>query len=328
MSNGRRAQRVMMVSLLAVLGVLLAVFCIQYVRRETLLSRPVACLHAEGDFGYIAPAEQELTVTLASPQAFVYDCQTQRLLYRKGEVRVVYPASTTKLLTVLCALEHLSLDETVTPGEELSLMSAGSSVAYIKPNHTLTVEMLIEGVLLPSGNDAAFVLAAAAGNRISGGRAVGVAAVDVFMQEMQAYGTRIGLVGTNFTSPDGFSDKEHYSTVEDILLIARLAAQNETVSRYAALHEDDVTYVSGHTNHWVNTNEMLDPDSPYYHAAVTGLKTGSLESNYCLICTLTLDGADYIVGVFGARQRSDRYTDVLAVIDALSSNGMSGEGRT
>lgn len=290
-------------------------------RSLSLLSRPAAQLHSESDAGYIPTSAEPLELELLAPQAFVYDCQANEIVYRCGGDRVVYPASTTKLLTALCALEHLSPDELITPGEELSLVESGSSLAYIKSHHTLSVEMLVEGMLLPSGNDAAYALAAAAGHRIDPA-VTGEEAVAVFIKEMADYAARIGLVGTRFTSPDGLAGEEHYSTLEDILLVSRLAMQNEVIARYAALSEDDVIYASGHTNHWVNTNELLRPESPYYHAAVTGLKTGSLDRNYCLIFTATLDGRDYIVGLFGEWEKADRYTDAHVILDALAQEGV------
>lgn len=314
-TNQKRAVAVCLAVLIVVVTVAVALWLCP--RDLSLLTRPFATLHEQSDAGYIPTAARVLDVTIESPQAFVYDCNAGEIVYRKGESRVLYPASTTKLLTVLCALEHLSPDELVTPGEELTLVEAGSSLAYVKQHHTLTVEQLVEGMLLPSGNDAAFALAAAAGNRMDSSR-TGVEAVAVFMDEMKSYGESIGLVGTQFTSPDGLSDEQHYSTVEDMILIARLAMQNDIVRRCAALHEDNVTYASGHTNHWVNTNELLDPDSPWYHEAVTGLKTGSLDRNYCLICTVEDGGRCYIIGLFGAREKSARYADAHAIMDVLT----------
>ncbi len=306
------------VALTAVLA--LTVVAVLYLHAAPLLDRPLATLHGEHDAGYIPVSTEMLDIDVLAPQAFVYDCRAEQIIYSKGKERVVYPASTTKLLTILCALEYLAPDEIVTPGEELALVETGSSIAYISREHKLSVEMLIEGMLLPSGNDAAYVLAAAAGHRIDPS-VKGKEAVAAFMHEMTEYGTRIGLVGTRFTTPDGLAGGEHYSTVEDIILIARLAMENDIIRRYAALHEDSVIYASGHTNHWVNTNAMLDPDSPWYHAAVTGLKTGSLDKNYCLIATVEQEGRAYIVGVFGARQKTDRYADALTVIDALFPQG-------
>lgn len=319
MSKSVRRAIIATTTVLLAIAVVLALASGLYLYRHSLHSHPLAELHNENDAGYIPVSAEPPELDLSSPQAFVYDCTDETILYRKGEERVVYPASTTKLLTILCALKYLSPDEVITPGDELSLVGEGSSLAYIKPYHALTVEMLIEGMLLPSGNDAAYVLAAAAGNRIDGS-ATGASAVDVFMREMAAYGARIGLVGTNFTCPDGLSDDTHYSTIEDIILISRLALQNDIIRRYAAMPEDDVIYASGHSNHWENTNELLHPDHPWYHAAVTGLKTGSLEHNYCLIFSFEQQGKVYIAGLFGAWDKDTRYADAHIILNALLRN--------
>ena len=276
-----------------------------------------AILHAEGDPGYIPCSAQPLELEIHSPQAFVYDCNRGEILYQKGEDRVVYPASTTKLLTILTALEYLSEDEIITPGDELSLVDAASSIAYITTAHQLRVDMLIEGMLLPSGNDAAYVLAAAAGNRISGGTAQGAKAIEIFMTRMQQYATELGLVGTTFTAPDGLASEEHYTTVEDMILIARRAIQSDCIMRYAGLAEDDVTYASGHINHWANTNLLLQPESIYYRSCVKGLKTGSLTGNYCVIALMEQGEQSYLIGVFGAQNKTVRYDDATRIIDYL-----------
>lgn len=284
----------------------------------SLASRPAAVLHEVGDFGYLSDDGEALSFpALRAQQVFVYDCEKQAILYRKGANKVVYPASTTKLLTILCALEHIAPDVVVTPGEELSLVEASSSRAYITSAHQLTVEMLIEGMMLPSGNDAAYVLAAAVGEKLSQGRVKGMEAVSVFMEEMRAYAKRIGLVGTVFTTPDGLAEREHYSTIEDMILISRLAMQNDLIRRYASLAEDDVVYASGHINHWKNSNLLVCPDSDYYDARVTGLKTGSLEHNFCLIFTAESEGHSYIVGLFGEWEKMDRYEDAKAILRVL-----------
>ncbi len=284
---------------------------------------PAATLHQEGQFGYIPVSAAPLEISISAPQAFVYDCSRAEIIYQKGEEQVLYPASTTKLLTILCALQILSPEEIITPGEELSLVEEGSSLAYIKSNHRLSVEMLIQGMLLPSGNDAAYVLAAAAGNRLSEGKAQGASAVEAFLKEMEAYAASIGLVGTTFTSPDGLAGKDHYSTVEDMLLITRLADRNEIIRRYCGMHSARVTYESGHQITWENTNALLDPDSPYYRACVSGLKTGSLDRNYCVIASAEQNGRRYLIGVFGARDKNARFADAAAIIDHLFAGEVS-----
>ncbi len=288
-------------------------------------SAPDANLHDKDDPGYIPVSGEVLDISVSAPYVFVYDCNRGEIVYRKGHEKILYPASTTKLLTILCALEHVSPTDVITPGEELSLVEEGSSIAYINKNHKLTVEMLIEGILLQSGNDAAYVLAAAAGNRMSDGEATGVEAVEAFMEGMTEYAHTLGLKGTHFTTPDGFAGTDHYSTLEDMLLIAREAADNEIIRRYAGLYRDSVTYASGHTNTWTNTNVMLDPASSYYRPSVTGLKTGSLDGNYCLITTAEEGGERYIIGVFGAATKSARFADTAIIIDTLFGTKEAGK---
>ncbi|MBE6620760.1 MAG: D-alanyl-D-alanine carboxypeptidase [Ruminococcaceae bacterium] len=317
----RRARKAKQICIIgAALLLILALAWLVY-RLVSSPDRPPADLHGKDDPGYIPVSGELLDLDLDARQAFVYDCNRGEIVYLKGEAEVVYPASTTKLLTVLCALEVLSPEEIITPGEELSLVEPGSSLAYVKDNHRLSVQMLVEGMLLPSGNDAAYVLAAAAGNRMSDGEATGREAVAVFMDHMNEYAKTLGLKGSHFTVPDGLAGNEHYSTLEDMLLVARAAAQHPLISRYAAMAKDSVTYESGHTNTWVNTNAMLDPTSPYYRPSVTGLKTGSLDRNFCVIVTAEAGGERYIIGIFGARDKNARFADAARAVDALFSNG-------
>lgn len=280
---------------------------------------PQAELHFADDVGYIPCAAVQPELELMSQQAFIYDTDSGEFIYRKGEERVIYPASTVKLLTILYALELISPDENVTPGNELALVQKDSSVAYIKTYHTLTVEMLIEGMLLPSGNDAAYALAAAAGRKLTDAKSVdGKTAVELFMDGMNAYAARIGMCGSHFDTPDGYYSKSTYTTIEDIALVSVLASQNSIISKYAALNSDTVTYTSGHVNTWVNTNLLLDKSSKYYSPYAGGLKTGSAgRGNYSLISTVDIGGHSYIIGIFSSENKTDRYDDTLSIISYL-----------
>lgn len=279
-----------------------------------------AVLHKEDQNGYIPCVSTMADVGISSEQAFVYDIASESFSYLKGEKNVIYPASTTKLLTIVYALTLLSPDELVTPGDEIELVKEGSSLAYVNSKHTLTVEMLIEGMLLPSGNDAAYALAAAAGRKLSSDTGIsGKEAVALFIDGLNAYARQMGLCGSNFESPDGYWEKSHYSTVEDIALVAAAAYKNEIIRKYCGMHSDDVVYASGQTNHWTNTNLMLDKNSKYYDSRVTGLKTGSLgRGNYSLICSVEFrNGSSYIVGIFSSATSNSRYDDMLTIINAL-----------
>lgn len=281
-------------------------------------NRPDALLHKAGQVGYITFDDAQFDVNIKSAGAFVYDVKNDSIIFRKGETKVIYPASTTKLLTALYALEIMEPDMLISPSDELDLVKPGSSIAYIRKGHTLTLEMLVEAMIIPSGNDAAFAVAAAGGRILSSDHELsGREAVDLFMRSLNEYGKSIGLCGTYFTVPDGYSDGEHYSTVEDMVIVSKLALENEIISKYAAIQRDSVTYASGETNEWVNTNVMLDRSSPYYNAYVNGMKTGSLDSNYCFICSVDNGEKSYIIGLFGARNKNYRFEDANELIRLL-----------
>lgn len=247
--------------------------------------------------------------------AFVTDLSSGETVYISGSAdTVVYPASTTKLLTSLAALSCLPADTLVTPGDEVYLPESGSSFAYIRPNHVLTLEMLIEGMLLPSGNDAAYAAAAACGYSLAGEDVGYIEAVDTFVGYMNDYAESLGCVSTDFTTPDGYAGEEHYSTLHDMALISRAAYENETIRKYTALREDNVIYASGHTNTWVNTNKFLDKTSKYYNKYVNGMKTGSLSRNYSLIVSYEDENNSFIVGVFGGHDDDSRYRDAADLI--------------
>lgn len=286
--------------------------------RTGILLSPKAKLHKVGEQGYIPKSPTPLDLDIATPFAVVYDGAKDRILYIKGGDQVIYPASTTKLLTILTVLRVLNPQEIIHPGNELTLMDEDSSVAGVDERHALTVEMLIEGMLLPSGNDAAYVLAAAAGERLSEGTVTGADAVPLFIAFMNEYGRSIGLVGTHFICPDGLAFEAHYTTLEDMILIGKAAMNCPLICRYAAKARDNVTYESGHTNTWTNTNPLLHQDSPYYRPSVTGLKTGYLRHNSCILLSVEAKDSYYLVGLFGAENSDERCADAVKIIDRLT----------
>ena len=279
--------------------------------------RRAAVLHSE-DKGFAiekVASSKEDELSLYAAQAFLYDADAEKYIIKKGADKILYPASTTKLLTALLALELLPADLLVTPGEELLLKNEQSAIAFVKEHHTLSVEMLVEAMLLPSGGDAAYALAASGGYAIGGEDITAREAVSLFIEKMNEYAKEIGMCGSNFTSPDGFFDPQNYSTVEDMTLLALAAMKNEIIMKYASLPSASVTYASGHTNTWRNTNRMLHEEDEYYSPYVTGLKTGTLEGNSCLICSFAIYGRDYIAGVFTEKEEELRYIDMSTIID-------------
>ena len=252
--------------------------------------------------------------------ALLMEKTTGQVLYAKNEHEQLEPASVTKLLSILTALEYVTPETVIAPGDELALVTPDASIAYITREHQLTASMLIEGMLLPSGNDAALALAAAAGRAACGDDSLsGAAAVEVFAEKMNERAAALGMTGSHFTNPDGYRSEGHYSTVEDMARLAAAAWDCAEIRQYCGLPYDDVTYASGHTNHWVNTNLMLDETSAWYRACVTGIKTGSLSGAYCLVCSIEKDGHTWLAGVFTGADNDARYGDMAAIVDWLTA---------
>jgi len=297
----------------AVLLLIIAVITVKFFGDNSFDALPAATLHDN----FIVVSKDD-SISTTARQAFVYDIEADCFILLKGEEKVIYPASTTKLMTALMALRYLSPDEIITCGEEVSFIESGSSVAYVKEGMQLTVEMLIEGMLIPSGNDAAYAIAAAAGRRIANDDSISSEdAVEVFVAEMNRYGKEIGLCGSSFCVPDGYYGDEHYTTLEDMLIISRLAYENELIMKYACMPSHEVTYESGEQNLWLSTNYCLDLASEYYSPYITGLKTGSLDDYYNIICTATDGNDSYIIGLFGLENKDSRYAQAQKIANEL-----------
>ena len=249
----------------------------------------------------------------------VYDSATDKILYSKTlEGGKLYPASITKLFTCYVALQHLQPDEILTAGDELELVLPGSSMAYIYKKQQVTVEMAVEGMMLPSGNDAAMIVAAAAGRKIAGDENLDPeAAVAEFVDEMNRQANSLGFEQSHFANPDGYHVGAHYTCVNDMARIAKLALENKTIRKYMGLFEDDVVYASGQTNHWENTNLFLDPEDGFYRPAAIGMKTGrTRQAGYCLMSAFRNGKSTLVIGMFGYDDEYQRFRDTLKILNA------------
>ena len=264
--------------------------------------------------------DEDFTSKLSASQIFVYSISDSKFLYEKGTDKQIVPASITKLLTALYALEVMPHDSVITPKDELQLIGKGSSIAYITTSHKLTLEMLIEGMLLPSGNDAAYAVAAGVGRYLSGNKNMsGKDAVSLFMEKLNQYAKSIGCNETHFEVPDGLIYEGHYTTANDLVIIAKKAISNEIISKYARTVSDSVTYASGHFNTWKNTNLLINPESEFYRDSVNGLKTGSLNNAFSVLVTAKIDNRDYIIGIFGSPDTKLRFQDAANIIDLIKT---------
>ena len=254
--------------------------------------------------------------------AFVYDTATGEMLWCSTDPEdSLYPASITKLFTAYVALELLDQDAVITAGKELGLLQPGSSTAFIAYGSRLTARMLVEAMLLPSGNDAAYVLCAAAGQALTDRSISAKAAVTLFMEEVNRRGEALGLLNTHFETPDGYHAEQHHSCPADLAIIGELALRNEIIAKYASLQQDSVVFKSGETITWYNTNRLLNPESAWYCETAVGLKTGyTKEAGYCLLSAFETEEGHILVGIFDAENKLSRYGDAADLYRAAVGN--------
>lgn len=251
---------------------------------------------------------------------FVYHTGTGQILYSKTEGNgKLFPASTTKLFSTYVALQYLDPNEVITVGDELDLVHEGSSLAFIPLGSRLRVKTLVEGMMLPSGNDAAMVLAAAAGRVIAqDGNLSAADAVQTFVDEMNRQADLLGFEKTHFSNPDGWHTGSHYTCLNDLARISKLALENDTIRRYMRLSKDETSFVSGHEVVWENTNLLLNRDEGYYRSDAIGMKTGfTRPAGYCLMSAFTFEEGDIVIGLFGYTSKNSRFLDAIHLIKAV-----------
>ena len=229
---------------------------------------------------------------------YFINLDTGKVIYEKDADKKVYPASTTKIMTALLALENIpDLD---TPQIELklyiqnALSGTGASLAGILRGETFTPRELLYAALLPSGNEAAMML----------GDYVGDGSLDYFAEMMNEKAAELGAVNTHFVNASGMHDDDHYATAYEMYLITMAALENETFreivsTNYYYAGEDQ----NGNPLHWNTTNFLISPGSTYYYPYATGVKTGTTdEAGRCLVSTAEKDGYHYLMVMMGAPQ--------------------------
>lgn len=264
------------------------------------------------------PADRQLTAA----NYFVFDCNANEYLIQSGkEDQQVYPASITKLFTAYLICETMILNpnkKCVVEQGVLDLVAYGSSVANLKVGDTITARQLMEGMLLCSGNDAAYMLACEAGRNFADNLTLSPAeAVQVFVGEMNRMAKEKGMLHTNFVNPDGIHDPNHYTTFHDLVIMANLCSQYESIMGPSLTPEADIR-LHDETVIWKNTNALIDPQSEYYCPYAIGLKTGQTASaGSCLLAAFRKDGRRLLIGVFGCPNTNDRFDDTLHLFNQI-----------
>ena len=264
------------------------------------------------------PEKDSRDITAA--KYFAYDIRKGEYLKKRGDGdERLYPASITKLLTSYVVLQHMDPDDVVMVGDALNLVQEGSSLADLKEGDKLTVEKLIAGMLLPSGNDAAQTVAVAVGRGIAGDSSLHYEkAVEVFVDEMNHQAQLLGMTNSHFANPDGFHHEDHYTTMDDLVVLCETVLADQTILKYTSQVTHGVS-MPGRSLQWENTNILLHSDEDVYMPNAIGLKTGYTgKAGNCLISTFFMEDRLLLIGVFGCpAYTDDQYYDTLAIYNSI-----------
>jgi len=204
----------------------------------------------------------------------------------------------------------------VTVGDELDLVAPDSTTARLKKGQVLTIRNLIEGILVPSGNDAAYVTAAYVGRKsLKNDNASLKDAIFEFIRLMNAKAKSLGTVNSCFKTPDGYDAIGQYTTAYDMGLIGLAAADNEVILEVCNKSTARNVFVDGYDVTWTNTNSLIKKGSPRYYPYCIGLKTGtSTMAGRCLI-SLAKNGDKEVLSVVMNSDSEGRWEDSRKLLD-------------
>ena len=242
----------------------------------------------------VSAVDYKFNADTVSDEVYLENLNAGAVVYEKNSNKRSYPASTTKIMTFIITAENVSdLENTsVTIKQDIiSGLDLESTVMGLSSHigEKVSVKDLLYGLMLPSGNDAALVLADYVGGGISG-----------FVEKMNAKAVELGCKNTHFANPHGLYDTNHYSTAHDMALIAKHAMKIKGFMDIC----NTVYYTPDGFKTLHNTNYMLDSEAEggqYYYQYTKGIKTGYLdEAGKCLVTSSDKNGDKYLCVCLGA----------------------------
>lgn len=251
---------------------------------------------------------------LTARAAILIDASNGNVLFEKNAQKVMFPASTTKIMTAIVALdaianEEISLQQPLALSQSAydSLDIDGSSIA-LKVGEQMPLENLLQGLLIASGNDAAECIA----EGIAG-------SAEAFVERMNKKAAELKLENTNFVNPHGLHNDNHYTTAADMAKIAREAMKYDTFRNivdcaHIFLPETNMS----EKRYFINTNNLVSRMRyPYYfYDKATGIKTGSTsEAGYCLVSSAEDSGKSVIAVIFNAEDISVSHNESKALLE-------------
>ncbi|MBR5512860.1 MAG: D-alanyl-D-alanine carboxypeptidase [Ruminococcus sp.] len=249
--------------------------------------------------------------------AAVYAPKNDNIIFSDNLHESVSPASMTKIMTACVALKYIPTDTIFTVGTEQALVSPYSSMCYIAPGQQFTLYDLLTGLLLSSGNDAAYAIAVNTARIESGNSAMtDYEAVEYFCGFMNELAAELEMTNSTFSTPDGWDHHQQLTTVYDLLKLTKHSMKYKEIREITSLAEKDVTAVTGQTFNWKNSNRLLHEDDPYYCPYAVGTKTGStVNAGNCLISQFYANATEYIIIVTGCPTDESRFEETLKLFN-------------
>ena len=258
---------------------------------------------------------------ISAEAAILIDSSTGKVFYGKNENQKMYPASTTKIMTAILTLENANLNDVVTvPYDAIRTIPAGYSIAALQTDEQLTVNQLLQVMMVYSANDAANVLAF----HISG-------SLENFANLMNQKVSELGLNDTHFTNPSGMHDENHYTTAHDMAIIMQYCMEDNTFRNLAGLKSCIIPATNKYQERTFNTTNNLLINSQtninnnsYYEYAIAG-KTGfTSQAKNCLVSVANKDDLELICVVLAAGTNangtSTKFSDSKSLFEYGYSN--------
>lgn len=271
----------------------------------------VAGLNSEEDEEIdIEEIQKDVIETSSNPEevgvdariALIYDRASGRILYEKNGNKQTPMASTTKIMTAIVVLENSNLTDVVTIDAKAA--GTGGSRLGLKKNDKITVNDLLYGLLLRSGNDAAVALANYVGGSIEG-----------FAEMMNEKAKEMGLTNSSFVVPHGLDNDGHYTTAYELAKMADYALKIDKFKQIVSTKSTTIT-INGYPKAINNTNQLLGSVSGVY-----GVKTGFTNgAGRCLVTACKRDDLDIVTVIIGADTTKQRTADTIKLINYAYNN--------
>ena len=271
--------------------------------KAKLISAVLCCLLV---LGAVLPAKAEGELQLASQAAVLMDADTGTVLYEKNMHEPLYPASITKLMTALLALQHLEPEQVLTVSQTaVNAVPRTSSHISLMAGEKLTVEEALYAIGMESANDAANVLAEAVAGSL-----------EAFAAQMTETAQKLGALNTHFTNANGLPDSGHVTTAYDMALITTAALQQEGLAKYFSTvnHTFPATNLSNPRS--FSNKDRLLPGGQYYYEGVLLAKTGWTSSAQGTFAAAVKQGDTTLIAVtLKSPLLEDKYQDTHKLMD-------------